>query len=177
MELETERLVLREYASNDYKAVHRYTSDAETTKHMLWGPNTEADTRAFLASAAETAGADPRTGFELAVIRREDGRLAGGVCLYRDGFRGELGYCFAPEHRNAGYATEASRELMRFAFEELGLHRLYATCRPENAASARVLEKLGLQREGHLREHRFAKGRYHDSLLYSMLDREWSGSR
>jgi RimJ/RimL family protein N-acetyltransferase len=65
---------------------------------------------------------------------------------------------------------------LRFGFETLRMHRIYAIVEPENVASARVLEKVGMQREGHLREHRYAKGRRRDSVLYAMLAPEWAAS-
>ncbi len=74
-----------------------------------------------------------------------------------------------------GYATEASRALMDFGFAELGLHRIFATCDPANTASAHVLEKLGMKREGRLREHKWSKGKWRDSFLYAMLEQEWKG--
>jgi RimJ/RimL family protein N-acetyltransferase len=69
--------------------------------------------------------------------------------------------------------TEAARAVLRFGFTELKLHRIFATCRPANIGSARVLEKLGMQREGHFRQHRWMKGAWHDSYLYAILDHEW----
>ncbi len=62
--------------------------------------------------------------------------------------------------------------LLRFGFETLGLHRIHAIVEPENVASTRVLEKVGMRREGHLRDHRYAKGRWRDSLLYAILEGE-----
>jgi len=71
------------------------------------------------------------------------------------------------------YATEAARALLTFGFGQLRLHRIFATCDPANTASARVLEKIGMQREGLLREHEWVKGRWRDSFLYAILDHEW----
>ncbi|WP_058301259.1 GNAT family N-acetyltransferase [Gorillibacterium timonense] len=173
MEFCTERLILREFTDDDFAAVHRYTSNPDAMKFMLWGPNSEEETRGFLAKVAALAAEEPRTGYELAVTRRDDGALLGGGCLYVTGTNGEIGYCLSPDAWNRGYATEAARELMRYGFEEHRLHRIFATCRPANAGSARVIEKLGMQREGHLREYLYAKGRYHDSLLFSILEEEW----
>lgn len=62
-----------------------------------------------------------------------------------------------------------------YGFRELGLHRVYATCRPVNVACSRVMEKVGMQQEGHLRQHRWMKGAWHDSLLYAILEDEWQG--
>jgi [ribosomal protein S5]-alanine N-acetyltransferase len=72
-----------------------------------------------------------------------------------------------PDHWGQGYASEAAAAILHFAFASLGLHRVQATCRPENVASARVLEKIGMVEEGLLRDHIRIRGRWHDSLLYA----------
>jgi ribosomal-protein-alanine N-acetyltransferase len=86
---------------------------------------------------------------------------------------GEILYLLNRQYWGHGYATEAVRAVLGFGFRELGLHRVYATCRPANVASSRVMEKVGMQREGHLRRHRWMKGAWHDSLLYAILEDEW----
>jgi len=60
------------------------------------------------------------------------------------------------------------------AFQDLGVHRVFATCDPANIASYRVMEKIGMKREGYMREHKFAKGKWRDSLIYSILEHEVS---
>jgi ribosomal-protein-alanine N-acetyltransferase len=72
-----------------------------------------------------------------------------------------------------GYAPEAARALLDFGFAALGVHRVWADCDPANAAPIRVLEKLGMRREGHLVENAWIKGAWADSLLYAILDHEW----
>ncbi|MFC0213753.1 GNAT family N-acetyltransferase [Paenibacillus chartarius] len=67
-----------------------------------------------------------------------------------------------------GYASEAAYALCKFGFTDLRLHRIFATCRPENAASSRVMEKIGMTQEGMLREHLFFKGKWHSSFGYSI---------
>jgi ribosomal-protein-alanine N-acetyltransferase len=83
--------------------------------------------------------------------------------------RGELGYVFDRDVWSRGYATEAGRLLLRFGFESLRLRRIAAACRPENVASARVLEKIGMRYEGTLRSHMFLRGTWRDSLLYAAI--------
>ena len=74
-----------------------------------------------------------------------------------------------------GYATEATRSIVEFGFQELKLHRVSSWCIADNVASARVLEKVGLRQEGRLRENEYFKGRWWDTLLYGLLDSEWRG--
>lgn len=71
-----------------------------------------------------------------------------------------------------GYATETAKALVEFGFKKLCLHRVFATCDPENTASARVLEKTGMKLEGHIREHKLVKGKWRDSLLYAIINQQ-----
>lgn len=86
---------------------------------------------------------------------------------------GEIGYIVHPGHQGHGYATEVSRVLLRLAFEDLKLHRVVGRVEARNAASACVLEKLGLRLEAHLVENEHVKGEWQSELVYAMLDREW----
>jgi RimJ/RimL family protein N-acetyltransferase len=67
--------------------------------------------------------------------------------------------------------------MLDYGFNTLGLHRVQAACGPDNTASLRVLAKLGFQYEGRMRDHVFTNGAWRDSLLYSLLDEEWTHSR
>jgi RimJ/RimL family protein N-acetyltransferase len=173
--LETNRLVLREFEAGDWEAVHEYASDPQVVRYVEWGPNSEEDTRAFLQYAL-TPPEQPRRQCSLAIVLKAEGRLIGGCSIavsnpeQREGW---IGYIFNRDFWGQGYATETARALVAFGFEQLGLHRILATCDPENVASARVLEKAGMRREGHLREHLWQKGKWRDSYLYAILEREW----
>ncbi len=119
----------------------------------------------------------PRTKFQLAITLRGSGELIGNVGVRaksRDAVEAELGYELAPWHWGQGYATEAARAMAGWAFRERGLHRIWASCIADNVGSARVLEKVGMQREGRLRENEYFKGRWWDTLIYAILDREWA---
>ena len=174
--LETERLTLRDFEGADWAAVHRYASDYHVVRFMAWGPNNEQETRAFVARAIAYGAETPRTRYQLAVTQNGGGGLIGGCGLVvsaPESRAGWIGYCFRRDVWGRGFATEAARALLAFGFEHLGLHRIFATCDTENLASARVLEKCGMVREGRLREHKWIKERWRDSFLYAVLDREW----
>jgi [ribosomal protein S5]-alanine N-acetyltransferase len=83
--------------------------------------------------------------------------------------RGEVGYVLAREAWGLGYATEATRRLLAFGFNELGLHEISATCDPGNRASVAVLMKNGMHQERVLREHVYAQGQWRDRLLLSVI--------
>jgi RimJ/RimL family protein N-acetyltransferase len=87
-----------------------------------------------------------------------------------------LGYILHPGFWGRGYMPEAARAVLKFGFEELGLHRIYAECHPRNTASARVMEKIGMRREGHFKENDWIKGQWQDSLVYAILEWEWKAN-
>jgi len=172
MVLRTERLLLRPFTVHDVAAVHRYASDPEVTVHMTWGPNTDEETLAFVRQAAVAGQGDQPSAIELAIEEIGVPGPIGGAGLYRrDAVRREfeIGYCLRRDRWRQGIMTEAVRELVRCAFEDLGVHRLVGLVAPENVASARVLRKAGMTHEGRLRGYLFAKGKWWDFDLYAML--------
>jgi [ribosomal protein S5]-alanine N-acetyltransferase len=90
---------------------------------------------------------------------------------------GHVGYALRRRFWNRGYATDACAALLQLGFETLGLHRIQATVTVDNHSSIRVLQKLGMRREGYLVEHLRIHGTWMDSLLFAMLDREWRPSQ
>jgi len=177
--LPTLRLTLRDLRDSDFERVHAYASDLEVLRYLDWGPNSVDDTRSFLALAQAAREASPRTAYHLALaLRTDDQVIGGGRIEIRDAASGsgDLGYVIDRAHWGHGYATEAGRALLAFGFDRLGLHRIWARCDVRNAASARVLEKLRMQREGHLRHDVRRKGEWHDSYLYAILEPDWRGS-
>jgi RimJ/RimL family protein N-acetyltransferase len=86
-----------------------------------------------------------------------------------------LGYAIGFDHWGRGFATDAARTMLRFAFTDLALHRVSAAIGPENLASVAVVKRLGFTHEGRIRHHVFTNGAWRDSLLYSILEPEWSG--
>ncbi|UVI30690.1 GNAT family N-acetyltransferase [Paenibacillus spongiae] len=176
MMVETERLILREFTHGDAAAVHEYASDPAVVRHMSWGPNTEEETLDYIHHMMETQSRKPRVEFEMAVILKETQALIGGTGIFvHSPGQGEIGYCYYPLYWGRGYAAEAAAALLRFGFQELGFHRIFATCRPDNAGSTRVMQKLGMKYEGHLRGHMLhnKQGRWLDSHQYSILKPEY----
>lgn len=174
--LRTDRLVLREFAADDWEALHAVESHPDVARYQSFAARTEEESRAYVLGAMADAAEEPRRTWELAVVRAGDGRPIGrcGFGLTDDdGAQAMLWYTLHPAEWGHGYATEAARALVDFGFRELGLHRVWADCDPANTASWRVLEKLGMRREGHLRENARIKGEWVDSLIYAILAREW----
>ena len=175
MVLETERLILRELVIDDWQAIHLYAADADLVKFMEWGPNSEDDTKAYVQHIISTQGQTPRKVYEFAITLKGDGSLIGGCGLYlEEHSQASLGYCLNRTFWGRGFATEAAYSLCQYGLCEIHLHRIFATCRPENTASARVMEKLGMKKEGTLREHFYAKGKWQNSFMYSVLADEFT---
>ncbi len=140
---------------------------------MPWGPNTPTQTKAYIRLVQSLSRQKPRTKFELGVVLKSKDRLIGGcgIRIQNPIFReGDLGYVFHRSYWDKGYATEATKAIIDFGFSKLKLHRIWATCDPPNKASARVLEKAGMKREGLLRQNVFQKGAWRDSYLYAILE-------
>ncbi|MCX5726473.1 MAG: GNAT family protein [Candidatus Saganbacteria bacterium] len=177
MILETKRSVLREFQESDFEAVHKYASDPEVVRYMEFGPNTEKDTRQFLQMRMQRQIEKPRRVYDFALVLKEGDQLIGScgiVITQPEHIEASLGYILNKDNWNQGLITEASRKIVQFAFQDLGVHRVFATCDPANIASYSVMGKIGMKREGHLREHKFAKGKWRDSLIYSILEHEFT---
>ncbi|GGU67002.1 N-acetyltransferase [Streptomyces albospinus] len=179
--LRTERLDLRPVRHDDFAAIHAYQRRPEVCRYLYWGPLDEAGSRASVAAkAARTTLRDSGDFLQLAVVLHETGTLVGDVTFVytsREHGQGGIGYVFDPEHTGRGYATEASRALLKLGFEDLRLHRIQAELDGRNTASAKLLERLGMRREGHLRENEFLDGEWTDEVVYAMLAREWRAQR
>ena len=178
--LKTPRLILRDFAEADWTAVHAYASDLEVVRHMNWGPNTEADTQAFIKEAIALAERQPRRTYHLAVVNRQTGQVIGGATLRMldsDPLSGELGYTLHPMAWGQGFATELAEVLIDFGFRNLGLRRIWATCRPENVASYRILKKVGLSFEEYLQNEKVVRGQLVDSFLCGLNRETWLRSQ
>jgi ribosomal-protein-alanine N-acetyltransferase len=173
--LETARLRLRPYSDADIPELLPLigTREVAATTLRIAHPYTEQDAHAFFALAQEPDK------LWLAVTLRADGRQIGGVGLRLDlqHQHGELGYWLGVPFWGQGYATEAAREMLRYGFEDLELHRICASHFRHNLASGRILLTLGMRHEGCQREHLLKWDQFVDSELYGILRREWQISR
>ena len=175
--LETQRLTLRKFTREDFAAVHSYAASADNTIYMFWGPNTEAQTRAFIDTAITQAETTPCANRQYAAVTKATGRLIGACNLAVSGSEAEIGWILHRDHWRQGYGTEMGQALLTHGFDELGLHRIVAHCDAENLASSRVMEKIGMRREGLFVEgcpaNKAASGQYGDELYYGLTKGEW----
>ncbi|MCK6256481.1 GNAT family N-acetyltransferase [Fictibacillus sp. KIGAM418] len=172
------RIRLRELRITDWKDVHAYASQEITCRFQPWGPNAEEDTLEFMGQVIKDTKHNPRSRYAFAIIEEKDEKLIGVAELNIRDFTnkiGEIGYVIHPDYWGRGYATEAGGLLLHLGYTVLRLHRIYATCHPDNEGSARVLEKLGMIKEGVLREDLKIGSGWRNSLLFSILEHEWTG--
>ncbi|HEV3268962.1 MAG TPA: GNAT family N-acetyltransferase [Acidimicrobiales bacterium] len=176
--LHTARLRLRTFNDADADDLFAMHSNAYVLRYWdspPWDERRRAEQ--FITACREIA--DAGTGARLAVDRVADGAFLGWCSLTRwnpDYRSASLGYCFDDAAWGQGYATEAVRALLQWAFDTLDLNRVQAETDTRNAASARVLEKLGFVREGTLREDCVVNGEVSDSWVYGLIGRQWQKS-
>lgn len=175
--LETPRLLLRKFAPDDFDAVHAYASVLANVIYMPWGPNGEAETRDFINKAIAKTEKETPDDYHFAVTLKDGGGLIGGCVLFTNGDTGELGWILHRDYWRQGYGPELGEALLSFGFGELALHRITAHCDAENYGSYRVMEKIGMRREGLFIEGRPANKltdkKYSDQLAYAILRDEW----
>lgn len=168
----TERLILRDYKSEDWERVHIYGSTPDFSRYEIWGPNKLEDTHKFVSDMVKQAQTSPRFKFDFAVCLKESELLIGGCSIRREtenSHVANLGWAINPDFQNKGYATESAQALIGFGFKELGLSVIYATCDTRNVASFRVMEKLDMKKVGFIKGDIEIKGHIRDSFRYEIL--------
>ena len=148
-------------------------SDEGVARWVYWEPRSVEE----VSKSLDRQVSQDRTK-ELALVAelKATGEMVGHLTLSlgpAEHKQAELGFMFHPDHQGNGYATEAARAVVKLAFETYDLHRLEGRLEPRNAASARVLEKLGMRREAHLVENEWIKGEWQSELVYALLEAEW----
>ncbi len=176
--LTTERLVYREFSESDWGAVWEYQNDPLYLRYSPYGDPTPEETRTFVQMFLDQQRQTPRLKFQFVLVRKTDRteRLIGncGIRVNEPEQReANIGYELDSRYWGNGYATEAAREMLRYGFEELEMHRIWAACLFENIESARVLERIGMRREALFREKHFFAGRWWDESVYALLASEW----
>ncbi len=176
--LRTERLVLRPLEPGDAEAVRRLADNPRVSEHLLTMPSpyTIADAHRIIASTRRPVSSGGWANW--AIVHGEGGsaELVGviGLRLEANQRRAEVGYWLGEAYWGRGFVPEALRAVVGWAFEGLGLNKVWAGRFAENAASGRVLEKVGFRLEGTLREHLQRGGRFRDDVVYGLLKSEWT---
>lgn len=169
MHTETERLLIRKFNMEDLQAVYEYTSDANVMKYIPEGVFTEEMAKDFIEQNLREEAE------KFAVILKGENTLIGHIFFgkYFGDHTYEIGWVFNPKFYNKGYATEAAKAMLQYAFEEKKLHRVIATCQPQNPPSYRVMEKIGMRREGYFKKCIPNGDEWWDEYYYAILSEEW----
>lgn len=169
--LETERLILRPITVADAEDVFAYGSDPEVTKYMIFPTHTTIeDSVKWLEGVPGEFGRKERMSF--AITLRSDGKFFGSSGFHDISpkhHRLMMGYVLNRSYWGKGYMTEAVREMIRFAFEEMGMHRVATTCDFDNIRSAAVMERCGMKLEGVLRDFELRRGRFVTAKTYAIV--------
>jgi ribosomal-protein-alanine N-acetyltransferase len=169
--LETERLRLREVTVADAADLHSYFGDSETAVYVPHKAlKTIAETEEILSRAAKYLAM--RDSIRFAIERKSDSKVMGIFDLHSlspQNHRMEIGYGLAKEFWGFGYMTEAVREVIRFAFEEMSMHRVEAECETENIRSCKLAERCGMTLEATRVENQINKGRFVSNHLYAII--------
>ena len=176
----TNRLVLRELTLDDAPAVAERAGDPRVARFLMAVPTPYPVPLAERWIMARIAWWPQQRGVTLAVARRgAPSQLVGSVSLRRNARdrRAELGYWFGVDAWGEGFATEATSAVVELGFRDMGLQRIYAGVLEGNAASCRVLEKLGMQSEGVRRRHVRKGKQLLDVSMFGLLRDEWRGLR
>jgi ribosomal-protein-alanine N-acetyltransferase len=148
--IETQRLRLRKPRLADAEVIFReYASDAEVTKYVSWRAHrSAAETREYVRTCL--AGWEARKVFHWVIERKNDRHLMGMITARVDDHKWEMGYVLSRPNWGRGYMTEAVKGVIDWALKQPQIFRIWAVCDVDNLASARVMEKAGMQREGRL---------------------------
>ena len=177
IELKTKRLLLRRPRPEDLDDMIEFHNSPGFQRYGTY-PTTREDVEKLMDIILDTTKWEQRGIPNFFIVL--DGKVIGEVHLNRreedmENGRAELVYSLSSYHWNKGFATEAAKEVVDLSFRSQDINRIFAWCDSENVGSWRVMEKLGMKREGLFRGHRLWNGAFRDSLYYGILRSEWKG--
>jgi RimJ/RimL family protein N-acetyltransferase len=177
LRLETTRLILRPFESRDIAAFSAYRSDENIARYQGWdAPYSLEQAEKFVEEMQAVTPGELGQWFQLALELKNNTVLIGDVAfkvLKNNRLTAEIGMTLAADYHNQGFGVEAVTEMVRYLFEDLEMHRVIANCDPQNHTAYRLLEKVGLRREGDFVESLWYKGYWASEYWYAILDREW----
>ena len=173
--LQSDRLLLRQITTNDVDAVFELRSNPETMRYIP-RPVAKSTADAIDLITQITSKINQNTDINWAITLKKNSDLIGIIGHYRinhENYRSEIGYILNPNFNNLGIVTEATTLILDYGFNVLQLHSTEAIIDPNNCASAKVLLKNGFIKEAHFIENGFFDGKFIDSAVYSLLNRNF----
>ncbi|MGE6514534.1 GNAT family N-acetyltransferase [Lysinibacillus sphaericus] len=168
MFIKSQRILIREFEPHDWQAVYEYTSDMNVMKYIPEGVFSEEDAKNFVSKNMDDAKNFP-------VVLIDENILIGHMVFhpYFGEHTYEIGWVFNPKYYNKGYASEAAHALLNYGFKDMQLHRIIATCQPQNIPSYKVMEKIGMRKEGYFKQCIPHGDDWWDEYYYAVLSEEW----
>jgi RimJ/RimL family protein N-acetyltransferase len=172
--IETDRLLIRTLEMKDKNAFFQYRSMPEIYQYQGWRPKDIDEIEEFINKNISAFPNTRNTWMQLAVCLKE-GQLIGdiGIHFIEDDYQVEIGYTLSPEYQGNGYAVEAVKTVINYAFTELKKHRITASVDPNNLKSIKLLEKIGFRKEAHFIKSFRMNNQWYDDCVYAILAEEW----
>lgn len=174
--IETDRLLLRRLDENDAEEVLGLRGNPETMKYIP-RPLAKSKEEALEHIAMIEEKIVNNTGINWGITIKGNPKIIGIIGHYKiapQNHRAEIGYMSFPEFNGKGYMSEAIKAVVAYGFEQMDLHSIEAIIDPENSASERVLQKNGFVKEAHILENELWEGKYLDTVIYSLLRRNFN---
>ena len=171
--IQTDRLLIRAIEMKDKEDFFHYRSMPQVYKYQTWKPRQIREIEEFIRKNAGVCPNTVNAWLQLAICLKE-GRMIGDIGIhFTEDHQIEIGYTLSPEHQGNGYAFEAVKVVINYAFLEWKKHRITASVDPENTQSIKLLEKLGFRKEAHFVKSFLMDGQWCDDYVYAMLEEDW----
>ena len=173
--LESDRLLYRVINENDANEIIALRGNVENMKYIP-RPLVTTTEEALAHIKMIQDKIETNEGINWVVTEKGNDKLIALIGHYRikpEHFRCEIGYMFLPGYHGKGYATEAIKTILKYAFNDMKMHSVEAIIDPKNTGSERVLQKNGFVKEAHLVENEYYNGKFIDSVIYSLLKRNF----
>jgi RimJ/RimL family protein N-acetyltransferase len=175
--LETARLFIRPLTEADLDDVYAYHQLPEATAYLPWPERSREATREVLVARQLTVSLEGEgSSLALGAALRETNQVIGEMFLFwrsEPNRQGELGFVFHPAFQGRGYAQEAAECMLTIGFGAMNWHRIFGRCDSRNAASARLMSRLGMRQEAHFIGNQLFKGEWNEELVFAILRQEW----
>jgi RimJ/RimL family protein N-acetyltransferase len=179
-EITTERLALRNLEANDGPRVFSYHRHPDVARFQSWGTESVDVVQTYIRNLESVEPGTPGEWYQVGIYLLDGGKLIGD-CGFRipesDPAQAEVGMTIAFEFQGKGYAAEAMRALFDYLFVTLKKHRIFGSADPQNVASLRLQERIGMRKEAHMVKSLWFRGEWVDDVIYAMLAGEWSAGR
>ena len=173
--IETERLTLRRFTYDDAESMMNNWAGDDYVQKMYGEPSYKTPEAVKGLLDKYIGGYEDGGYYRWAVIERDSGECIGQAAYFlvdRNNNFGEIEYCIGTAYQGRGYATEATKALIDYGFEQIGFHKVQICVRPANVPSRKVIEKCGFKYEGSLRDYFYIDGKYEDRMFFSILETE-----